>query len=87
MHPEMSVGACQNHHCRNQSHHNCEGCITCYIRRTGNQSENIINQNKELISNRRVLDGLPQSDYWKKHHLDITIEKFGNSEPENYKYL
>lgn len=34
---------------------------------------NLINQNKNLISNRRVLDGLPQSDYWKKHHTDITI--------------
>lgn len=34
---------------------------------------NIINQNKKLRSNRRDIDGLPQSDYWKKHHLDITI--------------
>lgn len=34
---------------------------------------NIINQNKSLISNRRVLDGLPQSEFWKKHHMDITI--------------
>ena len=34
---------------------------------------NLINQNKELISNRRVLDGLPQSNYWKEHHKDITI--------------
>lgn len=34
---------------------------------------NIINQNKELISNRRVLDGLPQSKFWKKHHENITI--------------
>ena len=52
---------------------------------------NIINQNKELISNRRVLDGLPQSAYWKAHHMDITLESFGNQyldiETENYKYL
>jgi len=34
---------------------------------------NIINQNKELISNRRVLDGLPQSQFWKKNHGNITI--------------
>jgi len=46
---------------------------------------NIINQNKSLISNRRVLDGLPQSDYWKKHHMDITIEDFANQ--DNLKYL
>ena len=35
---------------------------------------NIINQNKSLRSIRRDIDGLPQSQYWKNHHLDITIE-------------
>ena len=35
---------------------------------------NIINQNKTLTSIRRVLDGLPQSEYWKTHHKDITID-------------
>jgi GR25 family glycosyltransferase involved in LPS biosynthesis len=34
---------------------------------------NIINQNKNLISNRRVIDGLPQSIYWKENHLNIEI--------------
>ena len=36
---------------------------------------NIINQNKKLVSNRRVIDGLPQSKYWQNHHLDVKIEK------------
>lgn len=35
---------------------------------------NIINQNKKLRSNRRDIDGLPQSSYWEKHHLDITLD-------------
>jgi len=35
---------------------------------------NLINQNKDLISSRRVIDGLPQSEYWKKNHLNMTIE-------------
>lgn len=35
---------------------------------------NIINQNKDWISNRRILDGLPQSEYWKKHHMDINFD-------------
>ena len=35
---------------------------------------NIINQNKDLISSRRVIDGLPQSEFWKKNHLNMTIE-------------
>lgn len=34
---------------------------------------NIINQNKNLISNRRIIDGLPQSKYWKENHLNIEI--------------
>ena len=34
---------------------------------------NIINQNKDLISVRRVIDGKPQSDYWKKNHTNIEI--------------
>jgi glycosyl transferase family 25 len=34
---------------------------------------NIINQNKDLISNRRVLDGLPQSQFWKKNHENVTL--------------
>jgi glycosyl transferase family 25 len=35
---------------------------------------NLINQNKDLISSRRVIDGLPQSEFWKKNHLNMTIE-------------
>lgn len=35
---------------------------------------NIINQNKKLRSNRRDIDGLPQSNFWKKHHLDVTFD-------------
>jgi len=34
---------------------------------------NIINQNKELISVRRVIDGKPQSDFWKKNHMNISV--------------
>jgi GR25 family glycosyltransferase involved in LPS biosynthesis len=34
---------------------------------------NLINQNKELISVRRVIDGLPQSEYWKENHKNMTI--------------
>jgi GR25 family glycosyltransferase involved in LPS biosynthesis len=35
---------------------------------------NLINQNKDLISSRRVIDGLPQSEFWKKNHLNMYIE-------------
>ena len=35
---------------------------------------NIINQNKTLRSTRRDIDGLPQSNYWQKHHLDVEID-------------
>jgi GR25 family glycosyltransferase involved in LPS biosynthesis len=35
---------------------------------------NLINQNKNLRSTRRDIDGLPQSKYWQKHHLDVTID-------------
>ena len=35
---------------------------------------NLISQNKNLRSTRRDIDGLPQSKYWKKHHLDVTID-------------
>ena len=34
---------------------------------------NIINQNKDLISIRRVLDGSKQSMYWKRNHTNVTI--------------
>jgi glycosyl transferase family 25 len=34
---------------------------------------NLINQNKEIISVRRVIDGLPQSEYWKNNHLNMEI--------------
>lgn len=34
---------------------------------------NLINQDKTLRSNRRDIDGLPQSSYWQKHHLDVSI--------------
>jgi len=34
---------------------------------------NLINQDKKLRSNRRDIDGLPQSSYWQKHHLDVSI--------------
>lgn len=34
---------------------------------------NIINQNKDFISIRRVIDGLPQSKYWKENHLNMKI--------------
>ena len=34
---------------------------------------NLINQNKSLRSIRRDIDGLPQSKYWKTHHLNITV--------------
>lgn len=36
---------------------------------------NLIIQNKNLRSTRRDIDGIPQSKYWKKHHLDVTIIK------------
>jgi GR25 family glycosyltransferase involved in LPS biosynthesis len=35
---------------------------------------NLISQNKSLRSTRRDIDGLPQSKYWQKHHLDVTID-------------
>lgn len=35
---------------------------------------NLISQNKNLRSIRRDIDGLPQSKYWQKHHLDVTID-------------
>ena len=35
---------------------------------------NLINQNKSLRSIRRDIDGLPQSKYWEKNHLNVTIE-------------
>jgi glycosyl transferase family 25 len=35
---------------------------------------NLISQNKNLRSTRRDIDGLPQSKYWQKHHLDVTID-------------
>jgi hypothetical protein len=35
---------------------------------------NLINQNKTLRSTRRDIDGLPQSSYWQKHHLDIKLD-------------
>ena len=34
---------------------------------------NLINQNKDLLSSRRIIDGSPQSEYWKKNHTNITI--------------
>jgi len=38
----------------------------------------MILQNKEIRSSRRDIDGLSQSEYWKKHHTDITLENFTN---------
>jgi GR25 family glycosyltransferase involved in LPS biosynthesis len=35
---------------------------------------NLINQNKELISIRREIDGMEQSEFWKKNHMNITLE-------------
>jgi hypothetical protein len=35
---------------------------------------NLISQNKTLRSTRRDIDGLPQSKYWKNHHMDVTID-------------
>lgn len=35
---------------------------------------NLINQNKELPSTRRKIDGLKQSSFWKKNHLNVYIE-------------
>jgi len=35
---------------------------------------NLISQNKSLRSTRRDIDGLPQSKYWQKHHLDVTLD-------------
>jgi hypothetical protein len=34
----------------------------------------LINQNKELISIRREIDGMEQSEFWKKNHMNITLE-------------
>jgi GR25 family glycosyltransferase involved in LPS biosynthesis len=39
---------------------------------------NMILQNKEIRSSRRDIDGLSQSEYWKEHHTDITLENFTN---------
>ena len=36
-------------------------------------NRNIINQNKDILSERRLLDGLKQSKYWKINHNKITI--------------
>ena len=35
---------------------------------------NFILQNKDLISTRREIDGLKQSNYWKKHHDQVSIQ-------------
>ena len=36
---------------------------------------NLINQNKDLLSERRIIDGLPQSEYWKKNHTNMFIDQ------------
>jgi len=34
---------------------------------------NLINQNKEIISIRREIDGMEQSEFWKKNHTNMVI--------------
>ena len=52
----------------NQLRNNFDSKLVVYY-----TNPNIINQNKDLISVRRVIDGKPQSDYWKKNHTNIEI--------------